>query len=97
MSDDKPVTPMPLAPPVLSKFGPAAIDRAINRQLAEAIPGTARAAVFDLTLTNASGERILYGVVAGNLGHGWGAAMGGTLDLEDRDDWEVGVHVRKAW
>lgn len=90
-------TPMPVAPPVLTKFGPAAIDRAIRRQLAESIPGDARVAVFDVTLTNAEGERILHGVVAGNLGNGWGAAVGGTLDLEDRDDWEVGVSVRKAW
>lgn len=97
MSDDTPVTPKPAPLPTLGRFGPAAIDRAINRQLQEAIPGDARVAVFDLTLVNAEGERLITGVVAGNLGDGWGVALGGKLDLEDRDDYEVGVFVRKAW
>ena len=56
-----------------------------------------RVAVFDLTLVNADEERLLTGVLAGNLGDGWGLAAGGTLDLKDRDDWEVGISVRKAW
>ena len=97
MSDDKPVTPMPAPLPVLRKFGPEAVDRAINRQLQESIPGDARTAVFDVTLVNAEGARLITGVVAGNLGNGWGIALGGEIDLDDRDDYEVGVHVRKAW
>lgn len=81
--------------PQLSRFGPAAIDRAINRTLAEQIPD-AHVALLDITLTNAEGERLLSGVVAANFGDGWGAALGGTLDLQDRDDWVVGVSVRKS-
>lgn len=94
---DKLATPEPVEPPTLSRFGPAAVDRIINRQLQEAIPGEARVAIFDVLLVNAEGERLLQGVVAGNLGNGWGVAIGGTLDLEDRDDWLAVVHVRKSW
>lgn len=94
---DKLATPTPNEQPKLSRFGPAAIDRAINRQLQEAIPGQDRVAIVDLRLTNAEGERILTGVVAGNLGHGWGVALGGTLDIEDRTDWVAEVVVRKSW
>jgi hypothetical protein len=84
-------------PPTLSKFGPAAIDRVINRQLQEAIPGQERVAILDIKLTSAGEERLLSGVVAGNLGHGWGAALGGVVDMNDKRDWEVEAVVRKSW
>lgn len=85
------------APPTLSRFGPDAIDRVIKRQLQDSIPDDERVAIVDILLVNADGERLLRGVVAGNLGNGWGIAAGGTLDLEDRDDWLAEVTVRKSW
>jgi hypothetical protein len=97
-----PLPPVPTLAPTLSKFGPQAIDRAINRALQEAIPGTKDTAVLDLTLSSADGAKVLRGLVAANLGQRWGlvdisGAAGVVIDLENRDDWEVGVTVKAAW
>jgi hypothetical protein len=97
-----PLPPAPTQLPKLSKFGSDAIDRAINRQLQAAIPGTKDTAVLDVVLSSADGAKVLRGVVAANLGQRWGlvdvgVAAGGAIDLEDRDDWEVGVTVKAAW
>jgi hypothetical protein len=94
---DKLATPTPGEPPRLSKFGPAAIDRAINQTLLASVPGQEDTAILDVKLTNMDGERVVTGVVAANLGHGWGLAAGAALDLEDRDDWEVEVLVKASW
>lgn len=95
-------TPLPVPPPVLSKFGPAAVDRAINRQLQEAVPGEARTAIFDAKITSRDGERVVSGVVAANIGKVWkkvdiGGALGAAFDLDDRDDYEVELVLRGAW
>ena len=88
--------------PVLSKFGPEAIDRAINAALVSSIPGEDKTAVLDLKLTSRDGEKVLTGVLAAKVEDLWGkvdvgGAIGGALDLEDRDDWEVEAVVKASW
>lgn len=86
-----------LGPARLSKFGPDAIDRAINSALVASIPEGERTAVLDIKVKHEGKNVLATGVVAANLGDGWGVAAGGAIDLQDRDDWELELVVRKSW
>lgn len=96
----KPAKAIP--PPKLSKFGPDAIDRAVSKSLAAAIPTGQDAALIDIKLTSADEEKLLTGVLAGNIDDAWGkvdigGAVGGAIDLGGRRDWQVEVLVKASW
>jgi len=93
--DDLPIT-LPVKPS-LSRFGPAAIDYAINQKLSSLIPKDDNSALFDIKLKGADGERLITGIVAARLEHGWGLALGGALDLDDRRNYEVELVLVKSW
>jgi hypothetical protein len=93
---EKPALPNAV-PPTLSRFGPAAVDYQINKSLEALIPGKEDTALFSVRLKSGDEERVISGVVAANLGNGWGLAAGATLDLEDRDDYEVSIVGVKSW
>ena len=89
-----PPTPAPAptvaAPLTLSRFGPAAIDYQINHHLEQTIPNAA-GAIFDIKLKSSDGgeDKMLSGIVAVKGKGGWGAALGGAIDLNDKRNYEV--------
>lgn len=86
---------IPVELPKLSKFGPAAIDRVINRKLAEEIPG-AKSVVFNVKLTSGGEERLVSGYLALSDGKKWGGAFGGILDTKDRRNWEIELQIQRS-
>lgn len=91
-SDDALPVRLPAALP--SRFSLPAIDYTINQKLLDLIPKEAKTATVSLRVTSRAGEdRILTGIAAFKTGKVWkvdlGAALGGSVDLDDHRNWQA--------
>lgn len=86
-------TKLPTSAPLTRTPLKASIDYTINARLQDLIPKEANSAVVSVRLKGEGGDRILTGVVATRIGTDWGvdlgAALAGSLDLNDRRNYQI--------
>jgi len=91
---DEPKDALPTKLPTgarVSRFGTAAIDYSVNKQLQDLIPKEVGSALLNVRIKSAGEERILTGVVATKFGDRWGMVLSGAVDLRDRRNYEVEI------